>query len=100
MFKGVLKELYVGDFLLFLIDIGFVIDEKVLKNLNEYVEYLKGNVIFYYECEIFDNNENGVYFFVFCLYEIKDLFVFKCEVFGLCVYIICFKGIEFDNVID
>ncbi|MEC8208268.1 MAG: L-glutamate gamma-semialdehyde dehydrogenase, partial [Pseudomonadota bacterium] len=100
MLKGALKELHVGDPSLLSTDIGPVIDEKALKNLNEHVEYLKGNATLHYECEIPDNNENGAYFFAPRLYEIKDLSVLKREVFGPCVHIIRFKGTELDNVID
>ncbi|MEC8140128.1 MAG: L-glutamate gamma-semialdehyde dehydrogenase, partial [Pseudomonadota bacterium] len=100
MIKGALKELHVGDPSLLSTDIGPVIDEKALKNLNDHVEYLKGNATLHYECAIPDNNENGAYFFAPRLYEIKDLSVLKREVFGPCVHIIRFKGTELDNVID
>ena len=100
MLVGALKELHVGDPSLLSTDIGPVIDEKALKNLNEHVEYLKDKATLHYECNIPDNNENGAYFFAPRLYEIKDLSVLKREVFGPCVHIIRFKGADIENVVD
>ena len=100
MLKGALAELHIGDPSLLSTDVGPVIDEKALKNLNEHVEYLKGNSILHYECKIPDNTQNGAYFFAPRLYEIKDLSVLKREVFGPCVHIVRFKSSELDDVMD
>lgn len=100
MLAGALKELHVGDPSLLSTDVGPVIDEKALNNLNEHVEYLKDKATLHYECNIPDNNENGAYFFAPRLYEIKDLSVLKREVFGPCVHIIRFKGPDIENVVE
>ncbi|MGO2074011.1 MAG: bifunctional proline dehydrogenase/L-glutamate gamma-semialdehyde dehydrogenase PutA [Pseudoalteromonas sp.] len=100
MLAGALKELHVGDPSLLSTDVGPVIDEKALNNLNEHVEYLKDKATLHYECNIPDNTENGAYFFAPRLYEIKDLSVLKREVFGPCVHIIRFKGTDIENVVE
>ncbi len=100
MLKGALAELHVGDPALLSTDIGPVIDEKALQNLQQHVEYLKDKATLHYQCAIPDNSTHGAYFFAPRLYEIKDLSVLKREVFGPCVHIIRFKAEQLDQVID
>ena len=100
MLKGALKELHVGDPAWLSTDIGPVIDDKALKNLQQHVDYLKDKATLHYQCDIPDNAENGAYFFAPRLYEISDLSLLKREVFGPCVHIIRYKASEQDQVID
>ena len=100
MLKGALKELHVGDPAWLSTDIGPVIDDKALKNLQQHVDYLKDKATLHYQCDIPDNAENGAYFFAPRLYEISDLSLLKREVFGPCVHIIRYKASELDQVID
>src|SRR5690606_34942199 len=100
MLKGALQQLHVGDPAWLSTDIGPVIDDKALKNLQQHVEYLKDKATLHYQCDIPDNTENGAYFFAPRLYEISDLSLLKREVFGPCVHVIRFKASQLDQVID
>ncbi|MGP9800426.1 bifunctional proline dehydrogenase/L-glutamate gamma-semialdehyde dehydrogenase PutA [Rheinheimera sp. NSM] len=100
MLKGALQQLHVGDPAWLSTDIGPVIDEKALKNLQQHVEYLKDKATLHYQSDIPDNAANGAYFFAPRLYEISDLSLLKREVFGPCVHVIRFKASKLDQVID
>ncbi|MBU2071165.1 MAG: bifunctional proline dehydrogenase/L-glutamate gamma-semialdehyde dehydrogenase PutA [Gammaproteobacteria bacterium] len=100
MLKGALQELHVGDPAWLSTDIGPVIDDKALNNLQQHVEYLKDKAMLHYQSDIPDNAEQGAYFFAPRLYEISDLSLLKREVFGPCVHVIRFKASELDQVID
>lgn len=60
---------------------------------------MEGKGKLFYCSEMLKGFENGM-FFVFMFYEIENIDVFEWEVFGLVVYIVCFKLKEFDNVFE
>lgn len=99
MLVGVMKELKVGNLGLLFIDVGLVIDVDVLKILQDYVECMDCEVCLIVVVELFVEIVNGI-FFVLCVYELKDLGQLQKEVFGLVLYVICWKGDQFDVVID
>ncbi|WP_196139734.1 bifunctional proline dehydrogenase/L-glutamate gamma-semialdehyde dehydrogenase PutA [Aliikangiella sp. G2MR2-5] len=100
MIKGAMKELTVADPSWLSTDVGPVIDQKALDNLNAHVDYMKNNGQLLYECDLSKVKADKHFFFAPRLYEIDNLAVLKDEVFGPCVHVIRFKGTELDNVIE
>jgi RHH-type proline utilization regulon transcriptional repressor/proline dehydrogenase/delta 1-pyrroline-5-carboxylate dehydrogenase len=102
MLKGALSEWHIGNPAKLHTDVGPVIDQKALNELNEHVTYMEHNAQLLYQCEFSEevNDDNGHFFFAPRLYEISDINVLTKEVFGPCVHIVRFKGSEIEAVIE
>jgi RHH-type proline utilization regulon transcriptional repressor/proline dehydrogenase/delta 1-pyrroline-5-carboxylate dehydrogenase len=97
MLIGALHELSVGDPAYLATDIGPVIDQKALDNLQAHAEDMQQNGTLLYECKIPANNGT---FFAPKLYQIADISVLKREVFGPCVHIVRFKANELEKTVE
>jgi RHH-type proline utilization regulon transcriptional repressor/proline dehydrogenase/delta 1-pyrroline-5-carboxylate dehydrogenase len=97
MLIGALKELSVGDPGNLATDIGPVIDQKALSNLQTHAEDMQKNGTLLYECEIAAHKGT---FFAPKLYQIADISVLKQEVFGPCVHIVRFKAEELELTVE
>jgi RHH-type proline utilization regulon transcriptional repressor/proline dehydrogenase/delta 1-pyrroline-5-carboxylate dehydrogenase len=97
MLIGALHELSVGDPAYLSTDIGPVIDQKALDNLQAHAEDMQQNGTLLYECKIPANNGT---FFAPKLYQIADISVLKREVFGPCVHIVRFKANELEKTVE
>lgn len=97
MLIGALKELSVGDPAYLCTDVGPVIDQKALSNLESHAVYMqqKGKLLF--ESQL---PENKGTFFAPRLYEIEDISVLEREVFGPCVHIVRFKADELEDTVE
>lgn len=99
MLVGVMVELKVGNLGLLFIDVGLVIDVDVLQILQEYVVCMEKDVCLIVVVMFSDDVVYGI-FFVLCVYELKNFDQLYKEIFGLVLYVICWKGDQFDVVID
>ncbi len=97
MIQGAMKELKIGDPSMLSTDIGPVIDNKALSNLNFHVEQMQTKGQLLYQCEL-NNIPNESTFFAPRLYEISALSILEREIFGPCVHVIRFKSEELKNV--
>jgi RHH-type proline utilization regulon transcriptional repressor/proline dehydrogenase/delta 1-pyrroline-5-carboxylate dehydrogenase len=97
MLIGALKELSVGDPAYLATDVGPVIDQKALGNLQAHAEDMQQNGTLLYECNV--PNNNGI-FFAPKLYEIADIALLKREVFGPCVHIVRFKADDLEKTVE
>jgi RHH-type proline utilization regulon transcriptional repressor/proline dehydrogenase/delta 1-pyrroline-5-carboxylate dehydrogenase len=97
MLIGALKELSVGDPGNLATDVGPVIDQKALSNLQAHAEDMQKNSTLLYECDLPANKGT---FFAPKLYQIADISVLKQEVFGPCVHIVRFKAEELELTVE
>lgn len=97
MLIGALNELSVGDPAFLSTDIGPVIDQKALANLQAHADDMKNNGILLHECKVPANNGT---FFAPKLYQISDISVLKREVFGPCVHIVRFKADDLEKTVQ
>ncbi|MBU3004927.1 bifunctional proline dehydrogenase/L-glutamate gamma-semialdehyde dehydrogenase PutA [Paraglaciecola arctica] len=97
MLIGALRELSVGDPAYLATDIGPVIDQKALTNLQAHAEDMQHNGTLLYECKVPENNGT---FFAPRLYQIDDISVLKREVFGPCVHIVRFKADDLEQTVE
>ncbi|MFT7315025.1 MAG: RHH-type proline utilization regulon transcriptional repressor/proline dehydrogenase, partial [Paraglaciecola sp.] len=97
MLIGALKELSVGDPAYLATDVGPVIDQKALANLQAHAEDMQQNGKLLYECKVPANNGT---FFAPKLYQIADISVLKREVFGPCVHIVRFKADDLEKSVE
>lgn len=97
MLIGALKELSVGDPGNLATDIGPVIDQKALSNLQAHAEDMQKNGTLLYECKMAAHKGT---FFAPKLYQIADISVLKQEVFGPCVHIVRFKAEELELTVE
>lgn len=97
MLIGALKELTIGDPAYLATDIGPVIDQKALSNLQEHAQDMQKNATLLYECPLPTNNGT---FFAPKLYQIADISVLKREVFGPCVHIVRFKAKDLELTVE
>lgn len=97
MLIGALKELSVGDPGLLATDIGPVIDQKALSNLQAHADDMQQHATLLYECNVPANKGT---FFAPKLYQIADISVLKREVFGPCVHIVRFKAEELELTVE
>lgn len=98
MLVGAMKVLNIGDPQMLSTDIGPVIDEKSLKNLQQHAEQMTKNGKLIYKCDI-DANMDG-HFFAPHLFEIESIHDLKKEVFGPIVHVIRFSSDALENVIN
>jgi RHH-type proline utilization regulon transcriptional repressor/proline dehydrogenase/delta 1-pyrroline-5-carboxylate dehydrogenase len=97
MLIGALNELTVGDPAFLSTDIGPVIDQKALANLQAHAEDMQNNGTLLHECKVPTNNGT---FFAPKLYQIADISVLKREVFGPCVHIVRFKADDLEKTVQ
>jgi RHH-type proline utilization regulon transcriptional repressor/proline dehydrogenase/delta 1-pyrroline-5-carboxylate dehydrogenase len=97
MLVGALQELTVGDPAYLATDIGPVIDQKALSNLQAHEEHMKQKASLLYECKL---PENEGTFFAPKLYLIDDIAVLESEVFGPCVHIVKFKAKDLEKSVE
>jgi len=97
MLVGALQELTVGDPGYLTTDVGPVIDQKALSNLQAHAKDMQQNATLLYECKV---PENKGTFFAPKLYLIKDIAVLKREVFGPCVHIVRFKTQHLEKTME
>jgi RHH-type proline utilization regulon transcriptional repressor/proline dehydrogenase/delta 1-pyrroline-5-carboxylate dehydrogenase len=97
MLVGALQELSVGDPAYLSTDIGPVIDQKALSNLQAHAEDMKQKATLLYECSV---PENKGTFFAPKLYLIDDIAVLEREVFGPCVHIVKFKAEDIEKTVE
>ena len=97
MLIGALNELSVGDPAFLSTDIGPVIDQKALANLQAHADDMQKNGILLHECKVPANNGT---FFAPKLYQIADISVLKREVFGPCVHIVRFKADDLEKTVQ
>jgi RHH-type proline utilization regulon transcriptional repressor/proline dehydrogenase/delta 1-pyrroline-5-carboxylate dehydrogenase len=97
MLVGALQELTVGDPAYLSTDIGPVIDQKALSNLQAHAEDMKQKATLLYECNVPENNGT---FFAPKLYLIDDIAVLEREVFGPCVHIVKFKAEDIEKTVE
>jgi RHH-type proline utilization regulon transcriptional repressor/proline dehydrogenase/delta 1-pyrroline-5-carboxylate dehydrogenase len=96
MLIGALQELTIGDPAYLTTDIGPVIDQKALSNLQAHVDDMQQQATLLYESKL---PENKGFFFAPKLYLIDDIAVLKREVFGPCVHIVKFKAKDIEKII-
>ncbi len=89
MLIGALQELTIGDPAYLTTDIGPVIDQKALSNLQAHAKDMQQQATLLYECKLAKNNGT---FFAPKLYLIDNITLLKREVFGPCVHIVKFKA--------
>jgi RHH-type proline utilization regulon transcriptional repressor/proline dehydrogenase/delta 1-pyrroline-5-carboxylate dehydrogenase len=94
MLTGALQELTIGDPSLLATDIGPVIDQKALSNLQAHANDMQQQATLLYECDVPKNNGT---FFAPKLYLIENIAVLKREVFGPCVHIVKFKAQDIEK---
>lgn len=97
MLIGALHELSVGDPGYLATDIGPVIDQKALDNLQAHAQDMQDKGKLLYECKL---PENDGTFFAPKLYQIDDISVLEREVFGPCVHIVRFKAKELEQTVE
>jgi RHH-type proline utilization regulon transcriptional repressor/proline dehydrogenase/delta 1-pyrroline-5-carboxylate dehydrogenase len=97
MLVGALQELSVGDPAYLATDIGPVIDQKALANLQAHAVDMQEQATLLYECKVPANKGT---FFAPKLYEIADISLLKREVFGPCVHIVRFKADEIEQTVE
>jgi RHH-type proline utilization regulon transcriptional repressor/proline dehydrogenase/delta 1-pyrroline-5-carboxylate dehydrogenase len=97
MLIGALAELSVGDPGNLATDIGPVIDQKALSNLQAHADDMQQNATLLYECKVPVNKGT---FFAPKLYQIADILVLKREVFGPCVHIVRFKAEDLEDTVE
>ena len=96
MLVGALQELTVGDPAFLATDVGPVIDQKALQNLQDHASDMQQHATLLFESNVTTNNGT---FFAPKLYEINDISVLKREVFGPCVHIVRFKANQLEQTI-
>jgi RHH-type proline utilization regulon transcriptional repressor/proline dehydrogenase/delta 1-pyrroline-5-carboxylate dehydrogenase len=94
MLVGALQELTIGDPGYLATDIGPVIDQKALSNLQRHADDMQQHGTLLYECKL--PQCNGT-FFAPRIYQIKNIAVLKREVFGPCLHIVRFKAADIEN---
>jgi RHH-type proline utilization regulon transcriptional repressor/proline dehydrogenase/delta 1-pyrroline-5-carboxylate dehydrogenase len=97
MLVGALQELTIGDPAYLATDIGPVIDQKALSNLQAHAEDMKQKASLLYECKL---PENKGTFFAPKLYLIDDIAILEHEVFGPCVHIVKFKAKDLEKSVE
>jgi len=100
MLKGAMAELRIGNPHLYSTDVGPLIDEEALANLQRHKSALEGFGKFVAEVPLSDELRKQGHFFAPVAYEIAALSDLKQEVFGPVLHIIRFKEEELDDVID
>ena len=98
LLKGAIVPLHVGDPRRFDTDIGPVIDEGALRNLQQHEAYLSGFARLIARADK-PNGLNG-YYFAPVAYEIKSLSQLRGEVFGPVLHVIRYRAKDLDKVID
>lgn len=99
MLKGAMQELSIGDPAYLATDIGPVIDEKALANLQAHAKDMQDKATLLFESTLGEAHKNGT-FFAPRLYEIDNIDVLSREVFGPCVHVIRFKEKDLLKVIE
>ncbi|MCC2617973.1 bifunctional proline dehydrogenase/L-glutamate gamma-semialdehyde dehydrogenase PutA [Aestuariibacter halophilus] len=97
MLVGAMKELHIGDPAMLSTDIGPVIDQKALNNLNAHKEAMQSKGKLIHACQTPDLDGH---FFAPHLYEIDSIDVLEKEVFGPCIHVVRFKAGELEQTID
>ena len=100
MIKGAMAELNIGDPEKINTDVGPVIDEKSLNNLNAHKQKMMKEAILLGQVEIPENIKDKGNFFAPCMFEISDISVLEREIFGPCLHIVRWKNTDLDAVID
>jgi len=100
MIRGAMKELHVGDPAYLSTDVGPVIDNKALSNLEHHAEKMKTDGSLLHICEMDKEETKDGTFFAPRLYEIDHLSVLEEEVFGPCVHVIRFKPENLEDVMS
>jgi RHH-type proline utilization regulon transcriptional repressor/proline dehydrogenase/delta 1-pyrroline-5-carboxylate dehydrogenase len=98
LLKGAIVPLRVGDPRRIDTDIGPVIDEGALRNLQQHEAYLSGFARLIARADK-PNGLNG-YYFAPVAYEIKSLSQLRGEVFGPVLHVIRYRAKDLDKVID
>lgn len=98
MLKGAMQELTVGDPTLLSTDIGPVIDEDALANLQKHFEKMSKEATLLYQVPM--GQLPPGHFFAPCVFELKNLSMLKREVFGPILHVIRFSAKELDKVLD
>jgi RHH-type transcriptional regulator, proline utilization regulon repressor / proline dehydrogenase / delta 1-pyrroline-5-carboxylate dehydrogenase len=97
MLIGALKELSVGDPAYLSTDVGPVIDQKALSNLESHAVDMQKRGTLLYESQL--PAHKGT-FFAPRLYQIEDISVLEREVFGPCVHIVRFKAEDLEATVE
>ncbi len=99
MVAGAMGELALGNPAYLSTDIGPVIDQEALDNLQRHHQRMKRSQHVIYQCKITKDCRSG-FFSPPTAYRIKSIDVLKGEVFGPCLHVIEYEADELDNVID
>jgi RHH-type proline utilization regulon transcriptional repressor/proline dehydrogenase/delta 1-pyrroline-5-carboxylate dehydrogenase len=99
MLQGAMAELNVGKSYLLETDIGPIIDEKAVSNLEAHTKFLAKEGTLIFQAKLGPGTEQGS-FFAPCAYRIPDLKLLKREVFGPILHVICYKKGKLDQVIS
>ncbi len=98
MLVGAMRELNIGDPQWLSTDIGPVIDEKALTNLQHHVTWLQDEAKLIFKCDV-STTLDGHYFAPH-LFEIDNIHQLPKEVFGPVVHVIRFKSNDIEAVMN
>ncbi|MDX1900813.1 MAG: bifunctional proline dehydrogenase/L-glutamate gamma-semialdehyde dehydrogenase PutA [Gammaproteobacteria bacterium] len=98
MLVGAMQELRIGDPGLLSTDVGPVIDQASLDNLNQHVNQMRATAKCLYQIPV-DHLSQG-YFFGPCAFELDRLDILKREIFGPILHVIRYKARDLDQVIQ
>jgi RHH-type proline utilization regulon transcriptional repressor/proline dehydrogenase/delta 1-pyrroline-5-carboxylate dehydrogenase len=99
MLKGAIEELRVGNPALYSTDIGPVIDEEALANLQRHRTSLDGFGRLVAEAPLSSSMKALGHYFVPVAYEINDIDELSGEVFGPILHIVRWRSGDLDNVL-
>lgn len=99
LLKGAMAELQVGDPQWLTTDVGPVIDQDSLTNLQKHVDNLSKNYEILYQCSLQGLEESG-YFMPPTAITIDSINALPKEVFGPVLHVIKFKWKNLDKIID
>lgn len=101
MLAGAMAELRVANPQYLSTDIGPVIDEAALKNLQEHEQYLQhhAGAKLIYACQLSEGTQSGTYFAPQA-WELESLSILTREVFGPMLHVIRYAQKDLDQVIE
>lgn len=99
MLRGAMAELRLGNPQFYATDIGPLIDEEALANLQRHRSFLEGIGKFVAEAPLSEEMRKNGHFFAPIAYEIPDIADLKGEVFGPALHIIRYKPEQLPEVI-
>lgn len=99
LLKGAMAELNVGDPVFLKTDIGPVIDEQALKNIENHVKKMKESHEIIYECPLSPACDKGIFMPPTAI-KLDSITSLNNEVFGPVLHVISFKQNELDKVIN